>query len=295
MTSNDYLSLVVSECTRSKYSRWYVDIVIRAMTRSTTRASAKKMLGGYCEGHHILPKSFKMGGEKDAENIVYLSAREHLLIHILLTKMFVTGDKAASVNSALAYFNKKSKNHLGDSKLTSWKFEQMRAARATAARLNNIRPIRVDGVDYDSADHAAKCIGIKKTTIHYRANSSAFPSYEFTDGKTQKVVRKRYRNRVEIDGVIYDCVESARKSLGLKRCEIDARLSDINYPTYKGVDSVIAKKNRTLRESMKKSIIIDGVIYESIKEAAKVTGIDRSTIKGRAKASKFENYQLITV
>lgn len=41
---------------------------------------------GYTERHHILPKS--LGGSDEKHNIVNLSAREHFICHLLLTKMF---------------------------------------------------------------------------------------------------------------------------------------------------------------------------------------------------------------
>lgn len=68
--------------TENKYSRWYFKIVESA--RLVSRA-------GYVEEHHIIPKS--MGGLDTPENIVKLSAREHFLVHLLLTK-FVTDKKA---------------------------------------------------------------------------------------------------------------------------------------------------------------------------------------------------------
>lgn len=44
---------------------------------------------GYYEKHHIIPRS--MGGKDTADNIVYLTAREHFIAHLLLSKMFPEG------------------------------------------------------------------------------------------------------------------------------------------------------------------------------------------------------------
>ena len=41
---------------------------------------------GYTERHHIIPKS--AGGSDDKDNLVRLSAREHFVCHLLLTKMY---------------------------------------------------------------------------------------------------------------------------------------------------------------------------------------------------------------
>jgi len=61
----------------TKYCRWYFNIV---NYRKDTIPS------GYVEKHHIIPRS--LGGIDDADNIVKLTAREHFVCHLLLTKMF---------------------------------------------------------------------------------------------------------------------------------------------------------------------------------------------------------------
>lgn len=63
---------------QNKYTTWYYSIIRTAQSRSIT---------GYCERHHIIPKS--LGGSNSKENIVPLTAREHLMCHLLLTKMTV--------------------------------------------------------------------------------------------------------------------------------------------------------------------------------------------------------------
>jgi hypothetical protein len=62
--------------TANKYTRWYYDIVDRAKTRTSD---------GYCEKHHIIPRS--LGGGNNKDNLVNLTAREHFICHWLLTKM----------------------------------------------------------------------------------------------------------------------------------------------------------------------------------------------------------------
>ena len=60
----------------NKYTKWYYDIVNRSINRR---------LDIYTEEHHVIPKS--MGGTNDSDNLVRLTAREHFLCHLLLTKM----------------------------------------------------------------------------------------------------------------------------------------------------------------------------------------------------------------
>lgn len=60
----------------NKYTKWYFQITNRAKER---------VLKGYTEKHHIIPKS--IGGSNDPTNIAILTAREHFICHYLLTKM----------------------------------------------------------------------------------------------------------------------------------------------------------------------------------------------------------------
>lgn len=60
----------------NKYYKWYYKIIKTARER--------KVLGGYGENHHIIPRS--MGGNDSTDNIVRLTAREHYVCHLLLPK-----------------------------------------------------------------------------------------------------------------------------------------------------------------------------------------------------------------
>ena len=60
------------------YRRIYNDLIMRGWRRTA--------LEGYCEKHHIIPRCLKGGNE--ATNIVRLTAREHFIAHLLLTRMY---------------------------------------------------------------------------------------------------------------------------------------------------------------------------------------------------------------
>lgn len=61
---------------KNKYANWYDSIIKRARGR---------ILEGYSEKHHIVPKS--LGGSNSDENLVLLTAREHYVCHKLLIRM----------------------------------------------------------------------------------------------------------------------------------------------------------------------------------------------------------------
>lgn len=96
----------------NKYHKWYHNIVINASNRN-------KFVGS--ERHHIIPKS--MGGSNDKTNLVYLTAREHLVCHMLLTK-FTTGNDKRLMHYALGKFIQMSP--LQDRRVTSWEYAKIR-------------------------------------------------------------------------------------------------------------------------------------------------------------------------
>lgn len=61
---------------QNKYTLIYYRIIDRARFRK---------IKGYIEKHHIIPKS--LGGSNNKSNIVSLTAKEHFICHMLLTKM----------------------------------------------------------------------------------------------------------------------------------------------------------------------------------------------------------------
>lgn len=62
----------------NKYTTWYISLIANAQTRQLPPNT-------YTEKHHIIPKS--MGGGDDTSNIARLTAKEHLIAHMLLVKM----------------------------------------------------------------------------------------------------------------------------------------------------------------------------------------------------------------
>lgn len=60
----------------NKYTKWYYSIIESAKIQKPD---------GYIERHHIIPKC--LGGSNRHENIVSLTARQHFICHLLLTKM----------------------------------------------------------------------------------------------------------------------------------------------------------------------------------------------------------------
>lgn len=103
----------------NKYTSYYNNIINNAKTRS---------LHGYYEVHHIIPKS--LGGSNSKENLVKLTAREHFICHLLLTKMYEGSDKNKMIHAAWAMATLENSNQQRY-KITSKIYESLRREYAT--------------------------------------------------------------------------------------------------------------------------------------------------------------------
>ena len=91
----------------NKYQKWYDQLIDRARNRT---------IEGYVERHHIVPKS--LGGTNEKSNLVDLTAREHLIAHMLLPRF---AENKAPMWQALWCMV-----HMGEVKLTGRLYEQVK-------------------------------------------------------------------------------------------------------------------------------------------------------------------------
>jgi hypothetical protein len=103
---------------QNKYLRWYQSIVLAAHKRVPT---------GYVEKHHIVPRS--LGGTDSASNIVSLTAREHFVCHMLLTRI-TSGYHQVLMKFALGKFIQTAPGQ--ERSFTSWEYNKIREAISQA-------------------------------------------------------------------------------------------------------------------------------------------------------------------
>lgn len=89
---NKYVEQVREIAISNKYTKYYCNIIEKSLLRTQDRKYLKSIYG-YVESHHILPQCFNLGGQKDKENLVFLTAKEHFIVHLCATKMFVSNFK----------------------------------------------------------------------------------------------------------------------------------------------------------------------------------------------------------
>lgn len=85
----------------NKYTTWYNNIVVTAKSRILPENT-------YSERHHIVPKCLGGGDHKD--NLVKLTAKEHFVCHLLLTKMVSDPVIKRKMQFALNSFRRSSRN-----------------------------------------------------------------------------------------------------------------------------------------------------------------------------------------
>jgi len=84
----------------NKYTKWYLNIIQNATINQRNKPY---------ETHHILPRC--MGGNNDLSNLIRLTPREHLICHILLTKMVPTGTtESYKLHKAIMSMNRQSES-----------------------------------------------------------------------------------------------------------------------------------------------------------------------------------------
>ena len=88
------------------YLKIYENLIQKAKSR---------IIKGYKEKHHILPKC--LGGKDDKDNLVDLTPEEHFIAHLLLTKIYP--DNSALVHAAVM-MTVNGKNHVRNNKFYGW-------------------------------------------------------------------------------------------------------------------------------------------------------------------------------
>jgi len=137
--TNIYLQQIQSICLPNKYTNWYCAITHNAQLRAATRKSAKLITNSTIEKHHVLPKCFELGGEKDVLNYAYLTPREHFVCHWLLTKM-TSGQQKQKMCYALRGMRRNNKNQERyDTKITARVYENLKSNLGPISEETRIR------------------------------------------------------------------------------------------------------------------------------------------------------------
>ena len=217
-----------------------------------------RVLDCYTERHHIIPRC--MGGGDEKENLVNLTAREHFICHRLLVQIHPSNNKLKFALWAMC--NMKSK----------------RQSRYTpSSRIYESIKIEVIQLISD------KKKGVKLSEEHKRKTSETLKGRK----RPQEVIDKIVKTRKENGGWKHsdETKNKIRSNNGMKRQEVRDKLKgrEISDETRKKLSDVSVHK---------RACIIDGVWYESIREASNQLDIKWDMVSDRikSKSEKFKNW-----
>jgi hypothetical protein len=220
----------------NKYKTWYNNIINRAHNR---------VLEGYTELHHIIPHS--LGGSNEPDNLVALTAREHFICHILLTKFTTGQDRNKMLHAAILM---KSANTYQDRYFNSRLYETVRRDYASKRSLEQ----QGKGNSFYRKRHSDET----------RAKMSATKKKLYSNGKHPHIGMKRSEEAKQNISLSRKGQPSPKKGLPGKKWSSETRAKMENRPYSwftDGVKNVRAAqcpigftKGRTLSNNHKKAL-----------------------------------------
>jgi hypothetical protein len=227
----------------NKYSVAYFKLVNRAKSRA---------LAGYVEKHHIIPKS--LGGKNTQDNLVNLTAKEHFVCHLLLTKC-LEGTEKAKMIYAVNQLSIQKNNHQPGRYVPSGRIYQMikkdiAKIKSVAMKKNNpMHDKLVKAKHQSSIDQRGKTNGMsgQTHTISTRNKMKAMRSQQapmssvskknISDRMLQITANPTYINPMDRPGVRekYDKAISVRSANNQKICpHCDSTFTANTYARWHG-------------------------------------------------------------
>lgn len=217
-----------------------------------------RVLDCYTESHHIIPRC--MGGGDEKENLVNLTAREHFICHRLLVQIHPSNNKLKFALWAMCNMkNKRQSRYTPSSRI--------------------YESIKIEVIQLISD----KKRGVKLSEEHKRKTSETLKGIK----RPQEVIDKIVKTRKENGGWKHsdETKNKIRSNNGMKRQEVRDKLKgrEISEETRKKLSDVSVHK---------RACIIDGVWYESIREASNQLDIKWDMVSDRikSKSEKFKNW-----
>jgi len=136
--------------------------------------------------------------------------------------------------------------------------------------------ITIDNVNYDSLVQASGKLKIPVSTILWRIKSqnTKFDNYKYTEEN----IKLQLSTKISINNVEYNSVEEASKKLNVTNGYISRRL---NSADEEDSEWKVLDKPRDKRKQTGRKVMINDIIYNSVKEASEKLNIIESTLTKR--------------
>lgn len=273
------------------YQRIYDDICKRGQERQLSKDV-------YTEKHHIVPKC--MEGTNEKSNLTVLTAREHFLVHYILTRIYPDNVKLWYACFSMCHATKNQKRIIPNSKLyeeirTNWsKLNRGEQHHSFGTTLSNDRKNQISKHFKNNNPNSRKCL---INNIQYNSVAEA--------SRILQISHKIIKNRLSSNDVIWiDWVyleesrisTSTREKLsksksGFKHSEHSksnmGKSGELNH-FYGKSHTEDAIYKMVLNKPCRKSCVINGIEYLSSNDASRKLNISTSQIRRRLKSIKEE-------
>jgi len=232
----------------------------------------------YLERHHIIPRH--AGGTNDKENLIKLSLKDHMLAHKIRYEVYknqydlsaysyMTGQSAEAKSAICAANGAKSRGR----KLT----EEHKRKLSKPGELNPF---------YGKTHTLEVREKIREKAIGRKWSKEAKEKLSKTLKSRPDITDPR---RCKVNGVLYSSLSEASKILELSRSLLKYRLDFAKWTDYEWIDPPKEIK----RSKNSKKVLIDGIKYPSITQAASNLGLHPGIVNKRCKNNSHPNYSFI--
>ena len=307
---NIYTAAIQNHCIPNKYTKWYLDICLRAQTRITSsnikeaKAEARKLFG-YIECHHIWPKSFcdTRKQKQDFTNFAFLSAREHFICHRLLCKM-TNGIYLHKMNNALMLFAKYNKIRLN---ISSRVYENIRKHHATSASIESKRLQQNGGFTsgYTKIVENGKIIMISTdifdTDIHISTHKNKIAALDLSTNTNVSVDRSEFENNPNLVGVTKGFIYAVNISTNLlEKCtSVDIKNGTHIHPNRGNKLSLeTCKKLSEMRKDKMTAKTFDGMYIRVYKNDPRLLSCEIGTVTAKGyilTSPEFRIYKTLNI
>ena len=269
-------------------TRWFKKTYDNLIKKASSRGLDKKKLSYYTEKHHIIPRC--RGGNNENNNLVLLTFREHVIAHMLLSRIYDNDDNLALALHFLLCVER------GGEKVkicsTRWMSELKNAltrqnhnrvyTEETRKKMSEARKNTV--MTEESRKKAAKSrVGLNMTD-ESKKNKSIALTGKIVSEKTKKLISKKSSQRIQgPDGTIYESQIECAKALGV-----------CTRTVWKMIHKKPELGYKFLNNKSKKVIGPDGTIYDSMRKCASNIGKDTTTLRTWIEKYPEQGYKYYT-
>lgn len=198
----------------NKYTTWYYDIIKRSRSR---------ILDGYIEKHHIIPKS--MGGPNSKENIAILTAREHFVCHLLLVQMTENNNRIKMLHAYMMMSGKKLYNSKSY-KVLREEYASVNSSLRTGAGNGMFgKDRRGEKNTFFGKSHTEQS---KMAISMKKKGRSCNKGILKTQNHKLKLSQSKYKKFRELDTIIYKWCHDTHGTYNMTRSELRDRFPDQN-------------------------------------------------------------------